>query len=282
MLCAMPVGVDKAVVARDPSDLYLDLLKRVLTRTLYDEELVVPAPRKALKRGLFAGARAAAGIAGLELLRRTRIDRAAREGGLETYPSSAETMVGTRRLDNIQHAVKTVIDEDVPGDWLETGVWRGGASLFARACLEAYGDRSRIVWLADSFAGLPKPSLEQDAGSMLWSYGKLKVGVDEVRANFSRYGMLDARVEFLVGWFADTLPAAPFESLAILRLDGDLYESTMDGLRVYDRVSPGGFVIVDDYEAVPACKAAIDDFRRDNDVSAPLVRIDDHAVYWRK
>jgi O-methyltransferase len=269
-------------MAPAPSDLYLSLLKRVLTRTLFDEELVAPAPRTRVRKAVLATVRTVLDAAGLELVRRVRIDRAGREEGTETYPEHSETMVGVRRLENIQDAVRTVLSEQIPGDWLETGVWRGGASIFARACFKAYGDVSRTVWLADSFAGLPKPSLQQDQGDMLWSYSKLAVGVDVVRENFRRYDLLDDRVRFLVGWFAETLPTAPIEQIAILRLDGDLYESTIDALTVYSKVSPGGFIIVDDYEAVPACKQAIIDFRRANGVEAPLVQIDQHAVYWRK
>ena len=191
-------------------------------------------------------------------------------------------MIGLRRLDNIQMTIKTVIAERIPGDWLEAGVWRGGASIFARACLEAYGDEARIVWLADSFRGLPKPSVPQDEGDVLWTYPRLAVSLETVKANFARYGFLDERVEFLVGWFADTLPRAPIARIAILRLDGDLYESTMDALQVYDKVSSGGFIVVDDYNAVPACKEAITDFRREHAIGESLVPIDRHSVYWRK
>jgi O-methyltransferase len=269
-------------MASGPADLYLRLLMRVLTRSLFMEEIVPPRPRSRGKRLTYSVVRAAAGRAGLELVRRVPIDPSLREEGLDTYPQDAETMVGLRRLENIQEAVRTVIEEDIPGDWLETGVWRGGASIFARACLEAYGDQTRKVWLADSFRGLPKPSLPQDEGDVLWSYPRLAVGVDVVRQNFERYELLDERVQFLVGWFADTLPNAPLGAISILRLDGDMYESTIDALQVYDRVSRGGFIIVDDYNAVAACREAVTDFRRERGIDAPLVPIDAHAVYWRK
>jgi O-methyltransferase len=264
-----------------PADLYLDLLKRVLTRTLFEEEVVPVQPDSRAKKAVLAPLAAAAGKAGIELVRRRQVDLAVREQGRD-WPPDAETMVGLRRLENIQHAVRTVIDESIPGDWLETGVWRGGASIFARGCFEAYGDDTRTVWLADSFQGLPKPSLPQDKGDIHWSFDELAVGVETVRQNFARFNLLDDRVRFLVGWFADTLPDAPIERLAILRLDGDMYESTMDALTMYDKVSPGGYVIVDDYNAIPACKKAITDFRRDRRIDAPLVPIDYSAVYWRK
>jgi O-methyltransferase len=272
------------IEARTAADLYLDLIKRELTRTLDPVELVPVAPDSTLKKAVIAPLLFFARRAGMEVVRPQAIDLAVREKGGD-WPREAETMVGLRRLENIQTAVRTVIDEGVPGDWVETGVWRGGASIFARACLAAYGDTERVVWLADSFEGLPKPTLPQDetgGAEMLWSYDELAVGVDTVRRNFERYGLLDERVRFLVGWFADTLPDAAIDEIAILRLDGDLYESTMDALVLYDKVSSGGFVIVDDYQVIPACSQAIDDFRRDREITAPIVPIDSDAVYWRK
>ncbi len=106
--------------------------------------------------------------------------------------------------------------------------------------------------------------------------------LEEVQNNFWKYDLLDESVQFLKGWFKDTLPTAPIEKLAILRLDGDLYESTMDSLSsLYDKVSNGGFIIVDDY-VLPTCEPAITDFRKARNIQEPLVRIDNHAVYWRK
>ncbi|RPH80243.1 MAG: hypothetical protein EHM80_05790, partial [Nitrospiraceae bacterium] len=84
------------------------------------------------------------------------------------------------------------------------------------------------------------------------------------------------------GWFRDTLPTAPISQLAVLRLDGDLYESTMDALNaLYPKVSPGGFVVVDDY-GLPTCRAAIDDFRRARGIIDPIHRIDWTGVFWQR
>jgi O-methyltransferase len=262
------------------ADLYLGLLKRLLTRTLYGEEVVPARTGSWLKKAVLSILRFGARRSRVEFVERLQVDLSVREEGRD-WPFDAETMVGLRRLENIQDAVRTVIEEGVPGDWLETGVWRGGASIFAKGCFKAYGDDTRTVWLADSFQGLPKPSLPQDEGSMLWSTDYMAVSVDTVRQNFARYELLDDRVRFLVGWFADTLPAAPIEQLAILRLDGDLYQSTMDALTMYSKVSPGGYVIVDDYD-LPPCKEAITDFRRNHRIEAPLIPVDHAAVYWRK
>jgi O-methyltransferase len=154
-----------------------------------------------------------------------------------------------------------------------------------RAVLKAFDCTDRVVWLADSFQGLPKPDAARwsaDAGDQHWANPLLAVSVEQVKTNFRRYDLLDEQVRFLPGWFEDTLPTAPIERLAILRLDGDMYGSTMTGLTaLYDKVSPGGFVIVDDY-LLPPCRAAITDFRQQRGIADELVTIDNSAVYWRK
>ena len=90
-------------------------------------------------------------------------------------------------------------------------------------------------------------------------------------------------MRFLEGWFADTLPSAPIERLAILRLDGDMYGSTMEALTsLYDKVSPGGFIVIDDYGAVEGCQVAVDEFRSRRGVTEPLEHIDWGGVLWRR
>jgi O-methyltransferase len=113
--------------------------------------------------------------------------------------------------------------------------------------------------------------------------GELVVSLDDVRNNFARYGLLDDQVRFLVGWFSDTLPTAPVERLALLRLDGDLYESTIVALRsLYPKLSPGGYVIVDDWGAVPACKQAVTDFRLEAGIDDQIHEIDWTGAYWQR
>jgi hypothetical protein len=168
-----------------------------------------------------------------------------REEGRD-WPCFGYTMVGHRRLDNIQDCVETVLRNEIPGDLVETGVWRGGGSIFMRAVLKAHGVTDRRVWAADSFDGFPEPVSNDDTDLRHVQY--LKVSLDDVRGAFDRFGLLDDQVRFLPGWFHETLPSAPIERIAVLRLDGDLYSSTMSALRaLYSRVSSGGYVIVDDY-----------------------------------
>jgi len=264
----------------DPRALYLELVKKSLTCSLYegnDGTFFRPPGgwRRALLRQLLPP--------DVCLVRRAADDQ--RTEGRD-WPALALTMVGAKRLDNLHECVETVLRDGVPGDLIETGVWRGGSVILMRAILKAHGVTDRTVFVADSFAGLPKPDAERypaDAGDRHWMYGELAVSLDQVRANFDRYGLLDDQVRFLKGWFKDTLPTAPIERLAVARLDGDMYASTMDAIEaLYPKLQPGGFLIVDDYGAVPACKQATDDYRARCGIREPIVPIDWTGVYWRK
>ena len=234
------------------AELYIELLKKTLNFTLWDEEDVDPAMK---------------------------------EIGKVDWPTLAHSMIGMKRMDNIQFCVESVLREGIEGDLMETGVWRGGAVIFMRALLEVHGDRERKVIAADSFEGLPQPDLAsypQDRGLDFFLCDELSVPLEEVRGNFAKYGLLDDRVVFLKGWFKDTLPDAPVEKIAVLRLDGDLYQSTMEALtNLYDKLSPGGYCIIDDF-AIPACKKAVEEFRNQRGITEPLVEVDWTAVYWRR
>jgi hypothetical protein len=223
----------------NPTELYLDLMGACLLGLIYEDPAQDPWSPK-------------------------NFDREKRELGRD-WPLQAHSMIGRARLRHLRAAVLHVLNSNIPGDFIETGVWRGGACIYMRAILKALGVTDRRVWAADSFEGLPEPDPERypaDTGDAHHTFYQLIVSLDEVKENFAKYGLLDDQVRFLPGWFKDTLPRAEIDRLAILRLDGDMYESTMDAIiALYDRVSPRGIVIVDDYGAVPACRQAIDDFR---------------------
>lgn len=207
-----------------------------------------------------------------------------RRGGLD-WPSRALTMIGERRIDNLHWAIVTVLRNGVPGDFVETGVWRGGACIYARALLDATAAKHRIVWCCDSFEGLPVPGPDAhpaDVGDLHHTHAALAVSQEAVEGAFARYGLLSDRVRFLKGWFKDTLPG-PIERIAVLRLDGDMYGSTMDVLTaLYDRVSDGGVVIVDDYHAVAGCREAVQTFLYARNIAPPLTEIDGVGVFWIK
>jgi len=194
-------------------------------------------------------------------------------------------MIGLKRLDNLQSCIEDVIAKQIPGDLIETGVWRGGATIFMRGVLKAHGVKDRKVWAADSFEGLPEPdaaAYPADAGDTHHTYDELRVSLDNVRANFDAYGLLDDQVGFLKGWFRETLPQAPIEKIAVLRLDGDMYESTIVALEsLYPKVSVGGYVIVDDY-VIPSCAKAVHDFRGSHQIMEQIVPIDGIGVFWRR
>lgn len=197
----------------------------------------------------------------------------------------ADTMIGRKRLNNIEHCLHTILKEEIPGDVIECGVWKGGAAIFMKAYLDAYEAGERVVWLADSFDGLPESTLEQDKYMDMSkkSLPGLAIPKGAVLDNFAKYEVSLDNVQFLEGWFKDTLPNAPVEQLALLRLDGDLYESTMHALQsLYHKLSPGGFVIIDDYKALPQCEEAVHDFRSAQNITASIEIIDKMAVYWRK
>ncbi len=231
-------------------DLYLDLMMRCLTDSLYDP-----------------------------------CDETIRAEGLD-WPVRAHTMIGRKRLENVQSCIEDVLAHGVPGDLIETGVWRGGATILMRAVLKAHGVTDRLVWVADSFAGLPAPDSNRyprDEGDQLHTFRQLAVSLEQVQDNFRRYGLLDDQVRFLKGWFRETLPSAPIDRLAVLRLDGDLYQSTIEALEsLYDRISVGGYVIVDDYGNVAGCRQAVHDFRKARGISDTIRPIDWAGVYWRR
>jgi O-methyltransferase len=210
-------------------------------------------------------------------------DRASRDHG-ELWPMYAFTMIGNKRLDNLQFCVETVLQENIPGDLIETGVWRGGACILMKAVLTAYGDSTRILYVADSFEGLPEADLknfpkEDRADHHQKSF--LAVSQEVVTENFSKFDLLDNRVIFLKGWFKDSLPKAPLNQLSVLRLDGDIYQSTWEALtNLYPKLSSGGFCIIDDY-SLTSCKQAVHDYREREDIRSPLIPIDRTAVYWR-
>lgn len=194
-------------------------------------------------------------------------------------------MVGLRRLDSLHRCIRDVLFDGVPGDFIETGAWRGGSSILMRGALRAYGDSDRLVWVADSFQGLPEPDENRypvDTGDLHHTLSNLAVSLEEVKNNFDLYDLLDDRVRFLKGWFADTLPAAPIERLSILRLDGDMYGSTMESLSaLYPKLSVGGYCIVDDY-GLKGCRAAVHDYRSAHGIQEPIEPIDELSVLWRR
>jgi hypothetical protein len=246
--------------------LYLDLLKKTLTNTIYDSEPDTSHENE------------------MQFV----------HGFIRHYiKGSAVSMLPLARFENLQACIDKVITAEIPGDFIETGVWRGGATIFMRAMLKVLGVTNRIVWVADSFEGLPEPDADKfpieaktHRGTVMAGvYNHFAVSLEDVQSNFAAFGMLDEQVRFLKGWFKDTLPTAPIEGLAILRLDGDYYESTIDALtHLYDRLSIGGYAIIDDYgeDSWTYCRKAVDDFRHARGIEEPMIEVDSKCYFWQR
>jgi O-methyltransferase len=234
--------------------MYIELLKKVLLDSIYGSHVLgkgVSAPSYAVENGTY-------------------------------WPQRAHTMIGMKRLTNIQECFETVVREKIPGDLIETGVWRGGATILMKGLVK-YHNEPRKVFVADSFEGLPKPDpkYSADSGDIHHTLNFLAVDVETVKNNFRAYDLLDDDVVFVKGFFETSLKDAPIDKLCILRLDGDMYSSTIQVLdQLYSKVSPGGFVIVDDW-TLTGCRKAIIDFRATHGITAPMVAIDDSSAYWR-
>lgn len=271
-------------------DMYLELVRKSLTDTIVDRQYYLPLarPRGIAKRAVF------------DLFRRRGIvparvlSGAIREEGSERPPSGPEwlevtsslTLLGERRLKNLRWCIEDVLWHGVAGDFIEAGVWRGGACIFMRSILKAYGVGGRKVCVADSFEGLPAGDPESypfDRDSSFHLQRGFAVPLQEVRRNFEKYGLLDDQVEFVKGWFCDTLPRLAGRRWAVIRLDGDMYQSTYESLsNLYSRLSPGGYVIIDDFGAVPGCRQAVLDFRAANCIIEEIREIDWTGIYWQR
>ena len=201
-----------------------------------------------------------------------------RAAGMD-WPLHGLTMVGLNRLDDLQGCVESIVRDDVPGDLIEAGSWRGGASILMRATLDSLGGPGRTVVVADSFAGFP------DEGDSEWAAMEfLEVPADEVRANFARLG-LDHDIELVPGFFEETMPrlAEQPRRWALARLDGDTYEATWLTLNaLYPQLSPGGYLVVDDYGAIEECRRAVHDFRERHGIDEPIVKADWTCARWRR
>jgi O-methyltransferase len=211
------------------------------------------------------------------------------------WPLHALTMTGLVRLDDLQQCVETIVRDSIAGDLIETGAWRGGSSILMRATLDSFGAVDRTVWVADSFQGFPEPEATPDppdagsayAGSLapyFAAFDYLAVQLEEVQEAFARLGYLHG-VRFVPGFFEQTLPGLTGgeRRWSVIRLDGDTYDVTVLALRcLYPRLSPGGYLIVDDYFDIDECRQAVDDFRHEHRIDEPLEQVDWSCARWRR
>jgi O-methyltransferase len=201
--------------------------------------------------------------------------RALRVAGMD-WPLHGLTMVGLRRLDDLQRCVEQVVADEIAGDLVEAGSWRGGASLMMRATLDTLGDERAVV-VADSFQGFPAADDDQAVDHEL-----LVAPLDDVRASFARLG-LDRGVEFVPGFFEQTLAGLAGRRWALVRLDGDTYEATRVALHaLYPGLAAGGVCVVDDYGSWEGCRRAVDEFRAAHGIEEPMEQVDFTCWRWRR
>ncbi len=274
-----------------PAALYLDLLKRSVLNEIYlDDELRILYLRACVLGSDVFDPAVLHDIRDRRRLDYQKLSAGRRMGRFidnKIYNSGFNhTMMGRARLDSLHACLDTLRQEEIPGNLVECGVWRGGGCIFMAGYLEAHRLVGKRVIVVDSFEGLPPPSLPQDAGLDLSKdkFPELAVSLGVVQENFTVYGLQGPKVSYLKGWFKDTLPNASIGPIALLRMDGDLYQSTMDILiNLYDMVAPGGFVIVDDFGAIAACQQAVLDFFRMRGLPVPQMQeIDWTGVWFRK
>ena len=215
-------------------------------------------------------------------------DPKARENG-EDWPFNAQSMAGAKRMLNVHKLIEQVEADKIPGDFVETGVWRGGVCIYAAGVYQTNNIKlkDRKIWVCDSFEGLPQPNEAQypvDQGDTHFTAQWLKCDMDTVARNFASYNLLSDQIKFVKGFFSDTLPKMKdeIEQISILRLDGDMYESTIVALEnLYPKLSVGGYVIVDDY-GLPNCRKALEDYRKFHDIEDEYIEIDNSSVYFKK
>lgn len=188
------------------------------------------------------------------------------------------TLIGSRRARALHRAGLICDREQVEGDLVDCGCFNGGSSV-----MMSTGAPSRAVWAFDSFQGLPEAGERDPSRALDWT-GELVASESKAREAFERYAS-PARLHLVKGWFRDTFPvtAPRVERVAILHADGDWYESVKLTLETFEpKVSPGGFVVIDDYGAWEGARDATDEYRAALGIRARLVEIDHTASYWRK
>ena len=180
------------------------------------------------------------------------------------------TLVPTESLVDLARQVYAVLAYEIPGDFVECGVWRGGASFLIATLLREAGVRDRKVWLFDSFEGIPAPEAIDGPAAIAWAsdtqspnyFNNLRVTLEDVQRSAADLG-LSSYTEFVKGWFEDTLSLnrERIGPIAVLRIDCDWYASVRCCLdKLYDQVADGGFIVLDDYYAFDGCALATHEF----------------------
>jgi hypothetical protein len=188
------------------------------------------------------------------------------------------TMIGGRRARSLRRMARRCDEDQVPGAFVDCGCFNGGSSVMMSS-----GAPGREVWAFDSFEGLPDAGPRDPDRAEDW-VGELVASEEKVREAFSRFA-LPNRLHVVKGWFQETLPetAPKIDRVAILHADGDWYESVKLTLETFEsKVSPGGYVVIDDYGDWEGAKEATHEYRVSRGIDAALIEVDQTAAFWRK
>lgn len=191
------------------------------------------------------------------------------------------TMVTSKNLISLYNLVQRANTQDVPGDIVECGVWNGGSAVMMASAMQdaSMPVPQRSIWLFDSFQGLPPPS-ERDGDAEQESYfeGWCKGDQANVERAFNTFDLPLSNVKIVPGWFNDTLHTAAVSQIAVLHIDADWYDSVKIVLDTfYDRVAPGGFVMLDDYGYWKGCDRAVADFFTERGITNITIKQTDHG-----
>jgi hypothetical protein len=198
------------------------------------------------------------------------------------------TMTSAERILALCQAIRYLVQNQIAGDLVECGVWRGGSVMAALRTLKLMNDVERRVWLYDTFEGMSPPTARDvdhqgktadellredrpDDPNSIWCRSSLA----EVRKNVAGCGYPAAKLRYVVGPVEQTLPKEKPDRIALLRLDTDWYESTRVELHeLFPRLVPGGVLLIDDYGHWQGCRRAVDEFFREHGICMLLHRID--------
>jgi O-methyltransferase len=198
----------------------------------------------------------------------------------------ALTMCGDESINQLKEALATIYREDIPGDFIEAGVWRGGLPVIMKSYAHTQNDLNRKIYIADSFQGLPQDCSDpkdKAANLLLTPIQNLSTSRELIENALEYFNLMDDNIIFLEGWFKDTLHKIEADQFSLVRLDGDYYESTHDSIvELYPKLSVGGYLIVDDYNLPLGCKRAINEYRKKHHITEEIIKINKQAVYWRK
>lgn len=230
-------------------------------------------------------------IAGYEIFSRVfdkliRVDMVEEEFADILKQCKPFTLTSVERMYALYQATKYIIDHDIPGEFVECGVWRGGSSMLMAYTLKKMNAMSRKIYCYDTYAGSVKPGardvdFKNESGEKLWSTFETKnsklcsVTVEEVKRNLISTGYPENNFVFVKGKVEDTIPGTIPEKISLLRLDTDWYESTYhEFLHLFPRLSKDGVVIIDDYGYWKGAREATDNYFRENKIKILLNRID--------